>query len=194
MYIATDSEVLKWLADTKWHHGIRADGRGLYYVDSDADCFELKFPETPLRITYFARVVAMMGIADESLFYGALLWITLSQIGSPHLEKSGWKLVEKMRQGYGENRSLQSAGGHFFRDDELVDLTAFLVPCFVFGWDAYILPNADSDFFVFINHDEYWGVVARTKEKYDMLFNELKDLNPRESSGMQNRFCRPPSA
>ena len=189
MNVATDAEVLKWLADNEWNHGIKADGTNLYYVESAANCIELKFPETPLRVSYFARVASMLGIADESLFDGALLWITLSTIGSPQLEKAGWKLVEKMRQGFGENRPLQTASGHFFRSDELVDLNAFLVPCFVYGWDAYVVPNSNN-FFAYISHDEYWGVVARTQEVYDELFSELKDLNPTESSGMRGRFCR----
>jgi hypothetical protein len=193
MHVATDAEVLKFLADHAWNHGIRADGTTLYYADSGANCIELQFPKTPLKTTYFARVAAMMGISEEALFYGATLWITLSTIGSPQLEKSGWKLVERMRQGFGENRSLQTASGHFFRGDELVDLTAFLVPCFVYGWDAYVLFNAGNDFFVHISHDEYWGVVARTREAYDRLFSELKDLNPKESPGMCRRFCRPTS-
>src|ERR1700720_2574003 len=146
MKVATNAEVLKWLAETEWNHGIKADETALYYAESVVSCIELKFPETPLRTTYFARVASMLGIEDESLFNGALLWITLSDIGSPQLEKAGWKLIEKMRQAYGENRPLQTASGHFFRSDELVDLTAFLVPCFVFGWDAYIVPNSDNFF------------------------------------------------
>lgn len=190
MQVATDAEILKFLADNAWSHGIRAEGTSLYYADPDANCFELKWPERPLRVTYFARVAAMMGINEEAFFYGATLWITLSTIGSPQLEKSGWKLVERMRQGYGENRSLQAASGHFFRDDELVDLTAFLVPCFVYGWDAYVAFNGGNDFFVHISHDEYWGVVARTKEKYNELFSQLKDVEPKESPGMRRRFCR----
>ncbi len=155
MQVGTDAEVLKFLADNEWNHGIRVDGTTLYYATPGANCFELKFPETPLRVTYFARVAAMMGINEEALFYGATLWITLSTIGTPQLEKSGWKLVERMRQGYGENRSLQAASGHFFRDDELVDLTAFLVPCFVYGWNAYVVHSASNDFFVYI-HGDYW--------------------------------------
>ena len=191
MQVATDAEVLKFLADNAWNHGIQTEGTTLYYADAGANCFELRFPETPLRISHFARVAAMMGINEEALFYGATLWITLSTIGSPQLEKSGWKLVERMRQGFGENRSLQTASGHFFRDDELVDLTAFLVPCFVYGWDAYTVFNASSDFFVHISHDDSWGVVARTKETYDRLFSEVEGLNPKESPGMRRRFCRP---
>jgi hypothetical protein len=193
MQVATDAEVLKWLAEIEWNHGIKADGTALYYPEPGANCIELKFPESPLRTTYFTRVASMLGINDESVFYGALLWITLSTIGSAQLEKAGWKLIEKMRQGFGENRSLQTASGHFFRSDEIVDLNAFLVPCFVFGWDAYIVPCFNSDFFVHISHDEYWGVVARTQEAYDKLFSDLKDLNPVGSPRMCQRFCHPTS-
>ena len=191
MWFATETEVLEWLARNEWNYGIRADGVALYYTEPEADCLELKFPETPLRVTHLARIASMLGISDESLFYGAVLWITLSQIGSPQLEKSGWKLIEKMRQGFGENRSLQVASGHFFRDDELDDLAAFLVPCFVYAWDAYLIPNARNDFFAYLSHNQYWGVVARTKEAYEGLAIELKELNPKESQGMRERFCRP---
>jgi hypothetical protein len=82
--------------------------------------------------------------SDEALFYGALLWIRLWDIGSPQLEKSGWRLIERMRMGFGEHRPLEAASGHWFRADELVDLAAFTVPCLVYGWDAYVLP-ANSD-------------------------------------------------
>jgi hypothetical protein len=191
MQVATDAEVLKWLAEIEQTHGIKTDGINLYYAGSAANCIEFKFPETLLRTTYFARVASMLGIDDESLFYGGLLWITFSTIGSPQLVKAGWKLIEKMRQGYGENRSLQAASGHFFRSDELVDLNAFLVPCFVFGWDAYVVPCFNSDFFLHISHNEYWGIVARTPEVCDKFVQELKDLHPLESSRMRERFCRP---
>jgi hypothetical protein len=109
MNAATDAEVLKWLAEIEWNHGIKVDGKTLYYAEPGPNCIELEYPETPLRTTYFARVASMLGIEDESRFHGALLWITLSTIGSPQLEKAGWKPVEKMRQGYGENRSLQTS-------------------------------------------------------------------------------------
>jgi hypothetical protein len=45
-----------------------------------------------------------------------------------------------MRMGYGELRALEAANAHWFRADEVVDLAAFIVPCLVYGWDAYIVP------------------------------------------------------
>ncbi len=192
MNVMTDDEVLKFLAQNEWNHGIQAEGTNLYYGTASANCFQLKFPETPGRTAYFAQVASMVGSEEDPQFYGALLWVTYSTVGS--LDKAGWKQVERMRQGYGENRSLQTASGHWFRSDELVDLTAFLIPCFVFGWDAYIVPASSNDFFVHISHDEYWGVVARTKEAYEKLFSGLKDLNPMESPQMRKRFCLGTSA
>jgi hypothetical protein len=190
MNVVTGTELLKWLTDNKGNRGIQVEGARLHYVDPNANCIELEYPSTPLRIAYFSRVASMMGTKDESMFYGAFLWITLSTIGSNQVEKSGWKMVEKMRQGYGENRPLQTANGHHFRSDEIADLAAFLVPCFVYGWDAFVVPNGMNDFFIHISHDEYWGVVARTKERYDALFTQLKDLHPKESAAMRGTFCR----
>jgi hypothetical protein len=194
MHVLTDAEVHKFLATNEWNHGIKVDGTHLYYASPEANCIELKFPETPLRATYFARVAAMMGIEDEGFFYGALLWITLSTIGSHQLEKAGWKIVEKMRQGFGENRPLQTASGQWFRSDELVDFTAFILQCFVFGWDAYLVFSGSKDFFIFISHDEYWGIVTRTEEVHKRLLSQLNELGAFESPNMRGRFCRPPDA
>jgi hypothetical protein len=188
MEVITDAEVLKFLSENEWNHGIKADGTNLYYDRPGASCIKLKFPESPRGAAYFAQFASRLGIEEESQFCGALLWITYSTVGS--LDKAGWKLVERMRQGYGENRSLQTASGHWFRSDEMVELTAFVVPCFVFGWDAYIVPSSSNDFFIHISHDEYWGVVARTQAAYDEQLIALKDLNPKESSHMRKRFCQ----
>jgi hypothetical protein len=188
MHVGTDTEIVQLLSDDRWGHGIRLDDTHLYYTNPEANCIELKFPDWPGRAAYFSSRASMLGLGGEGeQFQGALLWITSSELGN--LAPIGWKLVEKMRQGCGENRPLQAARAHFFRRDELLDLQAFLLPCFVFGWDAYLLPFRNNDFFVHISHDDYWGVISRTQERHDILLAELKDLNPRESPTMRERFC-----
>ena len=188
MHVGTDAEVLQLLLDIKWDRGIKLNGTNLFYDGPEANCIELKFPDWPGRAAYFSSRASRLGLVnDEGQFQGALLWITYSELGS--LAPIGWKLVEKMRQGFGENRPLQNARAHFFRSDELLDLKAFLLPCFVFGWDAYLIPFGSNDFFVHVSHDEYWGVVFRTRKAYDRLFAELEDLNPMESPDMRRRFC-----
>ena len=189
MTALTDVEIRDFIAKNEWSTGIKVDGRNLHYDDPESNVLYLKFPETPLRATFFSRVVAMLGIEDEGMFYGALLWITLADIGSPQLEKAGWAMVEMMRRGFGENRPLEAAPGHWFRDGSVVELAAFIVPCFVFGWDAYIVPSG-ADFFVHISHDEYWTVVTRNVEAYDAALNQLKKIGPEEGhQGLLRQFC-----
>lgn len=179
MTVMTDDEVLAFLEKNKWNHGIGAIGNGerhLHYPDAEERQIRLKRPDTPLRTAYFARVVAMLGIEEESQFMGGLLWITLWSIGSAGLEKAGWKIIDRMRQGYGENRPLEAARGHWFRPDELTDLCAFLIPCFVFAWDAYVVPSGSRDFFVYLTHHDDWFVITRTQEAYDRYSRELAEL------------------
>jgi hypothetical protein len=192
MVVMTDEEVSDFFARNKYT-GIKINTIGeqkLHYNNPEADCIELDFPETPMRATYFARKAALLGTDfDESMFYGAMLWITLYDIGSPQLEKTGWKQVELMRQGFGDNRPLNAASGHWFRNGESVELSAFLVPCFVFAWDAYIVPSR-GNFFIRISHDQNWTVITRDKEDYKKIWDELKDLNPREGYESSLRtFC-----
>jgi hypothetical protein len=96
-------------------------------------------------------------------------------------------MVERMRASFGEHRELQSAPVHHFREDELVDAMAFLVPCFVYQWNAFYL-NSFHDTFAHVSHDEYWCVVTRDKEKRDRLLKieGAKDFDP-----VRKRFLRP---
>lgn len=190
MTAMTDDEVRAFLARNEWSTGIKTDDQGRpHYDDPEANALELKFPETPLRATYFSRLASMLGAEDESMFYGALLWITLSDTGSPQLEKAGWSMVEMMRRGFGENRPLVSAPGHWFRNGAVVELAAFLLPCFVFGWDAYIFPSR-GDLFVHISHDEYWAVMTRNVETYEAILSAFEDIDPKASSQpLLQKFC-----
>jgi hypothetical protein len=191
MNVMTDNEVRELVQENSWSTGIRVDANGdLFYDSPDANCIAMSFPETPLRVTYVARLISMMATeGDEALFYGALLWIRLWNIGSPQLEKSGWRLVERMRMGFGELRPLGVANGHWFRSDEVADLAAFIVPCLVYGWDAYIVP-ASAGSFTFISHDEFWCVATRDSEVHSRVSEELKDLKPLIVETVRQRFCR----
>lgn len=192
MNVMTDDEVLEFERKHSWATGIQIDESGDFYYDSpNASCITLKYPETPLRVTYVARLLSMLGIgSDEAQFAGSLLWVKLWTIGSPQLEKSGWKLMERMRMGFGELRPLGTANGHLFRSDEIADLAAFIVPCFVFQWDAYVVP-ANAGCFAFISHDGFWCVATRDPEVHQQVWDDLKDLEPRIEEPVERRFCRP---
>ena len=189
MTVMTDDEVRQFIERSKWSTALEVEGRCLQYNEIEANAVLLKFPETPLRATYLARVASLLGAEDESMFYGALLWITLSDIGSPQLEKTGWTMLDMMRRGFGENRPLEAASGHWFRNGAAVELAAFVLPCFVFGWDAYIIPSR-GDLFVHISHDNFWAVMTKNEETYQAVLAELKDLNPElNHQGLLREFC-----
>jgi hypothetical protein len=148
------------------------------FASDDARRLTLNYPETPLRVTYASRLLSLLGgSGDESEFYGALFWLRLWDIGSPQIEKSGWKMLERMRMGFGELRPLGEANAHWFRSDEAAELAAFIVPCFVYGWDAYVIPSC-GDCFGFISHDEYWSVVARNNDVSERLLEYFAEFKP----------------
>ena len=190
MKVMTDAEVREFETKNSWATGICVDENGdLYYNTMEANCITLPYPETPLRATYFARLVSMLGtLGDEANFSGGLLWLRYWHAGSAQLVKSGWRLVERMRMGFGELRPLSVANGHSFDYGELAELTAFIVPCFVYGWDAYILPSG-ADCFAFISHDEFWCVATRKPEIHDRLLHEFEELEP-QVDARKWRFCR----
>ena len=189
MVAMTDDEIRKFIDANSWATGIKVDGDRICFEDLEANALYLRFPETPLRATYYARLVAMLGVEEESMFYGALLWITLSDIGSPQLEKTGWNMIEMMRRGFGEIRPLAAAPGHSFRNGAVVDFAAFILICFVFGWDANIVPSG-GNFFIHISHDEYWTVITRNRETHLEMLEMLKELDPVEShQSMLSQFC-----
>jgi hypothetical protein len=183
MNVLTDNEARDFVEKNAWASGLHLDERGdIYYKDDDASNIRLKYPETPLRVSYAARLLSLLGASgEEAGFHGALLWIRLWDIGSPQLEMSGWKMVERMRMGYGELRPLEEANAHWFRSDEVSDLAAFIVPCFVYGWDAYVLPSG-KDCFGFISHDEVWWVDARNREMNDRLLTDCAGFIPQKDA------------
>lgn len=194
MTAMTDKEVHKFIKKNECITGIKVTDRqphqakSLHYDDSEANALHLKYPETPKRVTYFARVASLLGAEGEHMFYGSMLWITLYDIGSPQLEKAGWTMIDMMRRSFGENRPLEAASGHLFRNGASVDLAAFILPCFVFGWDAFILPSS-GNFFVHISHKEFWAVVTRNDEEHRRILPYLADFEPTEDQRLLRKFC-----
>ncbi len=106
-------------------------------TDSAANCIELTYPETPLKISYVVRIASIMGLG-ESLFYGALLWVTDSTI-KPSTGKGRMESDRENAAGLWRESPLQAASGHFSEMMKLLTMTTLLVPYFVFGWDAYLV-------------------------------------------------------
>ena len=98
-------------------------------------------------------------------------------------------MVERMRMGFGDLRPLGEANAHWFRSDEVAELAAFIVPCFVYGWDAYLVPSG-GDCFGFVSHDEFWCVFVRNQEVRDRLFTDFAEFKPVLDDNLGADFCR----
>ena len=189
MNVLTDDEARDFERKNAWATGLEiSESDDVAFASNDACRLLLNYPETPLRVSYASRLLSLLGCSgDESGFYGALLWLRLWNIGSPQNEKSGWKMVERLRMGFGELRPLGEANAHWFRSDEVAELAAFIVPCFVYGWDAYVSPSG-GDCFGFISHDGYWSVVARNREVSERLLIDFAEFKPQaEACGQLSR-------
>jgi hypothetical protein len=183
MQVLTDREAAAWCAE--WGRWVKpgADGvpderaPGLHKV-------EIRLPERSTEIVLLARALCMLPEEEETSFSGALLWLTGFDIGSVDIEKVGWRILECMRRGFGDHRSLEIAAAHAFRADEFVEASAFLSQVMFFKWDAYFLPPS-RNFFVFVSHEEIVQVIANSGEALGDLALKLAPWDPAALSPRQ---------
>ena len=174
MQAVTDEEMRKFLNK---YEDLRCEERKVLFDHPKAKtiCVDLRVNE-PNRIIYLARLAAHLSY-EEIHFRSASFWITQWGIWSDLDESVALKAIERIRQGYGENRSLNTAPGHFFRHDEFVESVSCLVQPMLVGWDAYYIPSwawGKLDFFLFVSHDGFLEINTRTVEMHQKVFEILK--------------------
>jgi len=172
---ATDDEMRGFLAA---HTELRCEGRKLYLSDAQAPSItiDLRVKE-PHQLVYLARLIGHLGY-DEIHFRGADLWVTAWGIWNSRVEAIGFKALEQFRRSYGENRSLESAPGTYFRHDEFTDSVCCLLQPMIVGWDAYYVPHwayGHLDYFVSVSHDGFVDIEFRTLEMHDNAMKILSD-------------------
>jgi len=176
MQAVTEEEMRAFLAR---HKGLRCEEAELHFDSTTAKTILVDFRNLqPQQLVYLARLVAHLRY-EELDFFCASLWIT-NRRTDDRVAAVVFKSIERMRQGYGENRSLDRAVGHFFRHDEFVESISFLVQPMLAGWDAYFVPQwswGTLDYFVFVNNDSFFEIKTRTEEMYSAALTILKNHN-----------------
>lgn len=115
---------------------------------------------------------------EESHFGHGHLWLTTWGVWGNPEEAIGFKTLEQFRRSYGENRSIEAAPGTYFRHDEFVESVTCLLQPMLIGWDAYYVPTwtwGSLDYFVFVSHDGFADVEARTTGKYGEIVKILEE-------------------
>jgi hypothetical protein len=173
MRVVTSEEMREFLARS----GLRCAGRELHFDCPDAKSVRVDFLALdPHQLAYLARLVAHLRY-EELDFVGASLWLTNLRIGNDRVGAIGFKAIERMRQGHGENRSIETSPGHFFRHDEFVESVALLLQPMLVGWEAYYVPQwawGTLDYFVFVNDDSYFRIETRTTEMHEKAIEILQ--------------------
>ena len=174
MRVVEDEDVRQHLAQFP---EVRCEGKTLTFLDPEAKAItvNLRLPE-PHQLVFLARLAASV-IGEEQEFSGACLWITQLGVWTPFVESIGCNALERYRQGFGENRSLTSAPGHFFRQDEFLNSVACLVQPMLVGWDGYYIPQFAGrrpEFLLFVSHDSFLDIKTRTHDAYDKVLKKLK--------------------
>lgn len=66
MNVLTDVEARDFVTSNAWASGLHLDEHGnLSYDDRDASSIRLRYPETPLRVTYAARLLSLVGASGD---------------------------------------------------------------------------------------------------------------------------------
>jgi hypothetical protein len=173
MQAVTEEEIQEILAQTP---NLRCHGRNLHFDGPEAKSTNLSLKVfEPHQLVHLARLLAHLNY-DEGHFAGAEFWITQSAVWNQQEEAVALKTLERMRQGYGENRALESAPAHLFRSDEFVESVSFLLQPMLIGWDAYYIPHwswGSLDFFLFVSHDAFVRIETRTTQMKEKVTQKL---------------------
>lgn len=143
MRTLTFDELQRWSIGSP--SGVKVDSTDhLSYDKKRTYGCRIDLPSEAARTVAFAYALVANDPSYE--FFGALVWYTTWDTGTPQIEQCGLKAVEQMRRGYGAGASIENAPAQLFRTDEMVDAQAFFTLALLWGWDAYYVPHGRRHF------------------------------------------------
>jgi hypothetical protein len=179
----TVDEAKDWFLQT----GLRLTKENvLRYKPSRERRFFVSAPEEFRRIMPFTRNI--LTFRGEAAFSGGLIWLRRWNIGTPQFIKVGWKIIEDIRRAHGDLRSLELAPAQLFRDDELLELHAFLVQIIGFWWVAEFVPPTGG-FFVHFKDNRQVCFMSESTESLAELRAAFGQWNPTDNDPMVERLA-----
>src|SRR5690242_2247554 len=131
-------------------------------------------PEAPKTV---ALASSLLAVEEDDGYYGALMWFTNWDIGTPQIERCGLRILEQMRRGYGVTASVENAPAQLFRTDEIADAHAFLTLPMLFGWDAYFMPHG-TRYFAYVRNNGSLFLVTDDQKVHRRLQAFLASYGP----------------
>ena len=168
-------------------NGLKVTSDGfLYYDTPNLYCFSVGLEVKPPRAIALADY--LVPTWKDFSFEGALLWIREPGISGDYADKTGAMILQQMRLGKGESELLEKRPGHLFSAEELFEMHSYFVIPMLFGWDAFLIPER-KDYFIFVSHDGVVGVISRTPQTSEALYERVFDWHPQQDKGWYRRFA-----
>ena len=159
----------------------------LYYERAPIHSLVFDLPSRGLEVIGLSNVLST-NLEGEG-YSGSLLWLKAWGIWSEDYEEVGLRLFERLISGPEGQATLPDSPGQLFDKNESTDQRAALTVPMLFQWDAYLVPD-HGRYVVFVSHDEYVDVVAKTAVELDRLFGELHAWNPTKKASPRLRRIR----
>ncbi|MFY9752841.1 MAG: hypothetical protein WAJ92_09385 [Candidatus Acidiferrales bacterium] len=167
-------ELRRWFDESP--SGIKVDPTGhLRYPTRNLLGLRLDVPAEAQKAAAFAS--SLLSVEEDDGFYGALVWFTNWDIGTPQIERCGLRMLEQMRRGYGVTASVENAPAQLFRTDEIADVQAFLTLPMLFGWDAYFAPHG-TRYFAYVRQNGSLFLVTDREQVLHKLQASLDAYRP----------------
>jgi hypothetical protein len=118
----------------------------------------------------------LLTVPTEGGFEGGLAW-QLNWWSEKESEKVTLKIIEKVRRGYGERRSLEDAPASLFESGELHVAIAILIQPLLNTWAAQFV-SASGQFFMMSTVSGYLYFMARDKETDERVLENTAGWKP----------------
>ncbi len=180
MKTLTNTEAIEWCK--QWPSQIEFDDEGLLLARSGGHTYRVDLSKMRWReLLPTARSVAFLGCHAVEAFSGGLVWIRRTRIAVPEMEEVVLRTLERLRLGYGEHRSVETAAAHLFRKDESAEFAGVLLLILLAEWDAYVV-HSSGDWVAFIDNDDHITVTAWSADIAEDLRESLEQWGPTTSA------------
>jgi len=119
----------------------------------------------------------LLTVPAEGGFEGGLVW-QLAWWSEKESERVALNIINKVRQGYGETRSLEDSPAYLFEGGELYDAITFLIHPLLNTWAAQFVP-ANGQYVMTATVSGYLYFVARDNKIVERVLENTAGWKPR---------------
>jgi hypothetical protein len=134
--------------------------------------------EVPSSYTVVIQLLnRLLTVPTEGGFEGGLVW-QLNWWSEKESEQVALNIINRVRQGYGESRSLEDSPAYLFESCELCDAITFLIHPLLNAWAAQFVA-ANGQYFLTATVSGYLYFVARDNKIVERVLENTAGWKPR---------------